>query len=91
VGANEERFGVTRFVMTKEEDAGPFTRERKRKESGRKAAEKRQIVGAEGKWVVRLVSRVEAGRLVRAWHMREFWTGIGGDRAEKVVMRAEIL
>jgi len=90
-GVSEERFGVTRFVLTKEEDADPFNRERKRKESGRKAAEKRQIVGAEGRWIVRLVSRVEAGRLVRAWHMREFWTGIGGDRAEKVVMRAEIL
>lgn len=78
-------------MLTKEEDANPFNRERKRKESGRKAAEKMQIVGTEGKWVVRLVSRAEAGRLVRAWHMREFWTGIGGERAEKVVMRVEIL
>ena len=89
-GVSEERFGVTRFVLTKE-DADPFNRERKRKESGRKAAEKRQIVGAEGRWIVRLASRVEAGRLVRAWHMKEFWTGVGGERAEKVVMRAEIL
>jgi len=57
----------------------------------RKASEKRGMEGAEGRWVVRLASQAEAGRLVRAWHMREFWTGVGGSTAEKVVMRAEIL
>ena len=78
-------------MLTREEDGGSFSRERRRKEPGRKAAEKREIVGAEGKWVVRLVSRAEAGRLVRAWHMKEYWTRISGEGAEKVVMRAEIL
>ena len=57
----------------------------------RLAREKRGIEGAEGRWVVRLASRTEAGRLVRAWHMREFWTGVGGHMAQKVVMRAEVL
>ena len=57
----------------------------------RLAREKRGVEGAEGKWVVRLASRTEAGRLVRAWHMREFWTGVGGYMAQKVVMMAEIL
>lgn len=112
-GANEEKYGVTRFVFTKREDeeaeeafsavhfgsadTGGLSKKqlalskRQRKESGRKAAEKRGIEGAEGRWVVRLSTRTEAARMVRAWHMREFWTGIGGERAAKVVMRAEIL
>ncbi|KAF8477054.1 hypothetical protein BDZ91DRAFT_708596 [Kalaharituber pfeilii] len=61
-----------------------------KEEKRRKVAEKRGIEGAEGRWIVRLASRAEAGRLVRSWHMREFWTGIGGPMASKVVMRAEI-
>ena len=62
-----------------------------KQERRRQATEKRGVEGAEGRWVVRLASRAEAARLVRGWHMREFWTGLGGPVAEKVVMRAEVL
>ncbi|KAI5794496.1 hypothetical protein DFH27DRAFT_526901 [Peziza echinospora] len=61
-----------------------------KEEKRRRASEKRGVEGAEGRWLVRLASREEAWRLVRSWHMREFWTGRGGVMAEKVVMRAEI-